>query len=718
MTDAAVATMSATERAGGRPPPRRRALSGTVLSAAVTLPVLLFIALPIVAMLAASFRVEAPSSSSALMNATRAALHRLGPDPGPTLTEWWEAADEPDRVEAFSAAFQSEGLSPPWNRSATYAVQAAAVQAALGAQPAGTRRAIEAAAPLAHASLDKRAVIAARLRDVMPAAELAAFRAGRETRWGLDNYRTLIETPRLREAARNTFALATVSATLVTAIGFGLALGVHRRILPGGEAVRALLLAPLVSPPVILAMATLLLFGRQGLVTKTLLDDGLGLIDASIINIYGVGGVIVAQTLGFIGPVFIVISAALARRDADLEDAAAALGASWWGTFRAVTLPMAWPGIARAFLLAFVLSLTDFGNPVVIGQNLKVLAAEIYGAIMASRDYPLAAALCVWLLLPAAILYAIVELAARRRRFTVRIAGHIAGDSAPAPIAVRAGLGALAVVVVGAIALLFATVVACAFVRQWGIDYTPTFAHILGHRADGAFAGTGFGTGALGIGIVASSLKMAAIAAALGGLFAVVTAYVLHRVRPPGAGLLGFLVLMPAVLPGLIFGLGYVVAFNNPFGMPSLALTGTLAILVLNVLFGNLFVGVLAARAALAQLDAGIEEAAESLGANLAQRLVGVVLPALLPAFLLGGLYIFVDSMTTFSSVIFLVSGRWELASVEIFNQAGGAEVGAAAAKTVAILAVVVVVVVAMRVAERGQFGRHKDSGRRSAGAD
>jgi iron(III) transport system permease protein len=131
--------------------------------------------------------------------------------------------------------------------------------------------------------------------------------------------------------------------------------------------------------------------------------------------------VLFAQVLGFIGPAFIVISSTLARQDPELEEAAESQGASRWQIFTRLSLPMAWPGLARAFLLVFVLSMTDFGNPTVVGQNFSVLATEIYGQIIANRNHPLAAALCVWLILSAAVLYALVELASRRRRFTIRL---------------------------------------------------------------------------------------------------------------------------------------------------------------------------------------------------------------------------------------------------------------------------------------------------------
>lgn len=163
-------------------------------------------------------------------------------------------------------------------------------------------------------------------------------------------------------------------------------------------------------------------------------------------------------------------------------------------------------------------------------------------------------------------------------------------------------------------------------------------------------------------------------------------AFVLERIRPPGRELLGFVALLPAVLPGLIFGIGYILAFNLPFGLAALSLTGTSAILVLNILFGNMFVGVLAGRAALQRLDPAIEEAAEGMGAGGLRRIADVTLPLLRPALLLGALHVFVDGMTTLSSVIFLVSGTHELASVAIFNQANGGG-GAAAATSGVILA-------------------------------
>ena len=169
---------------------------------------------------------------------------------------------------------------------------------------------------------------------------------------------------------------------------------------------------------------------------------------------------------------------------------------------------------------------------------------------------------------------------------------------------------------------------------------------------------------------------MAVLAAPLGGILAVALAYLVERVRPLGGNILGFVAMLPAILPGVILGVGYVVAFNLPFGLKGLALTGTMWILVLNIAFANVFIGYLAGRALLQRYDAAIDEAAESLGASLWQRFAWVTLPIMRHAFLLGMLYVFVHGLTTLSAVIFLVSPAHKLASVLIFGAAEGGDTG------------------------------------------
>jgi iron(III) transport system permease protein len=272
------------------------------------------------------------------------------------------------------------------------------------------------------------------------------------------------------------------------------------------------------------------------------------------------------------------------------------------------------------------------------------------------------------------------------------------------PAGIRHALLALGISTAAIVTILFLVVVASAFTVYWGVDHRFTLAHFFGVRADlqdQTFAQSGFGTRYLGLSSVWTSLQVAALAAPIGGFFALLTVYTLDRLRPPGRSALGFVALLPAVFPGIIFGIGYLHVFNAPLGLSALALTGSLALLVLNILFGNLFVGILAGRGVLQKTAAGIEDAAATLGASEWQCFRHVVLPLMRQAFLLGALFIFIDAMTTLSSVIFLVSGEHMLASVLIFSQATGVEYGSAAAKSTTILAVVLATVAVAFLVER-----------------
>jgi iron(III) transport system permease protein len=448
---------------------------------------------------------------------------------------------------------------------------------------------------------------------------------------------------------------------------------------------------PLVSPPELTAASILMLFGRNGLFTHTLLDQTLHLIDSDRTNIYGLGGIIAAQVLSHVPPALIVLDDVLKRRDGRFEDAASGLGAGHFTALRHVTLPLSWPGIKRAIVLVFILSLTDFGNPMLIGRGTPVLAAVIYDQITAYQNHALAAALCVWMLVPPLILYLILETVGRRRRFST--AGIAAPGEARPPMPWRVGLSTLAAVFVTITVAIYATMIVGAFVRSWGTDWTLTLGYFDGHGINSGLAGTGYGSSDRGLASVWSSLQIAMIAGPIGGLLGVLIAYVAERVRPPGANFLAFTALIPALLPGIIFGIGYIIAFNVPFGFKSLSFLGTATIVVLNIVFSKSYVGVLAARAALQRYDQSIEDAAESLGAGLFNRFTRVTLPMLRTSLLLGTLYVFLESMTTLSSVIFLISGKYKLAAVEIFNHANDSEFGFAAAKSLIIFVIAAVAI-------------------------
>lgn len=664
----------------------------TALGALAFALVLVFIAWPLGAMLARSFVVTAPAPPAILAERARAALAVLDPaDAARRLADAASRMGPRERAEAAAAAFALEGLAPPWDVTASFDRQTAAIDAALAALPPPVRAAVEADLPLATLMLHRRAGLAFAARERIAPEEFAALRSGVTTRIGLDHYAAVLTDARLRGAAAQSLKLALLTTTIATPLAFLVAWGLARGAVRGAGLARWAVLAPIVSPPVLVATAIVLLFGRNGLVTAGLLDGALGLIDADRTNLYGFGGVVVAQVLTFLPVAVIVFDSVLARQDPRLEEAAASLGASGWRRFRAVTLALAQPGFVRAGTLVFILSMTDFGNPMVVGRGMTVLAGALYDEMIGFSNTPLASAIAMWLIGPALIVYWLLGLIGRRKRFETPDAGPAA--VAPPPAAVRAALTALVWGLVGLSALVYGAVALGAFVRVWGADWTLT----LGHFTD-AGAAPGFVSGASGLDPLWTSLRVALIAAPGGAMLGLLVAWLAERVGGWMNATTSFLVLTPAILPGVVFGVGYLVAFNAPLGIEALSLTGTHAVLALNILFGNMFVGVLAARAALRRLDRATEEAAESLGASLPQRLGLVVLPSMRRAAALGALYVFIDGLCTLSAVVFLQGPDIQLAAVAIFEAASASHYGPACALGLAVLGAAAV---AMALARR-----------------
>ena len=664
-----------------------RNIPGIVLSAIVAAVLVLFIAYPLGTVLVESFVIRGPMTLERMSAVTKDALDAMPPqERAEAMNRWVTTATEAETVDATAAAFELAGIPVNWDRKAAYSDQSVRAAAAAAALTPDERAAFDEAYPIAHIALHKRVALAFKVKDALGTAGFDELRLGSETRFGFDNYLEVTRDSQLRTAAFNSLRLAFCAMLTTVSLAFALAYGVNFGGVRWPGVTRAVLLTPLVAPPVLIATATVMLFGRRGLATYTFLDQWLGLIDAEKTNIYGFAGVLIAQTLAFMPAAFIVFDNVMRKHNGNLDEASANLGARHAQTFSRVTVPMAWPAIKRAVVLVFILSLTDFGNPMLLGRDMPVLAELIYDQITAFQNTPLAAAICVWLLVPSLLIYLMLESVGRRKRYASTGAGGRRSELA-LPLGWRVALSGLTSTVALVILAIYVTMALGAVVRVWGVDWSSTLGYFTPEGVNVGLSGTGYGSSDRGLGLVWSSVSLAVIAAPIGGLLGIVVGYVIERLRPPAANIIFFIALAPAIVPGIIFGIGYIIAFNLPFGIKALSLTGTSAILVLNILFSNLFVGVLATRAALQRIDPSIEEAAEGLGAGLVTRFVRVTLPMLRPALLLGMLYVFIDGLTTLSSVIFLVSGNHKLASVAIFNFATSREYGYAGAKSVLLLA-------------------------------
>ncbi len=194
--------------------------------------------------------------------------------------------------------------------------------------------------------------------------------------------------------AWNTLFLGVLVGFGSTALGLAFALIATRTGFRAKGALRVLSVLPIITPPFVIGLALILMFGRSGVVSQ-FLSTWLGIPPSRWI--YGLPGVLIAQLLAFTPIAFLVLVGVVQGISPSLEEASQTLRASNWTTFRTITLPLIRPGLANAFLLGFVESLADFGNPLVLGGNFEVLSTKIFFAVVGAattRDAPPCCASC------------------------------------------------------------------------------------------------------------------------------------------------------------------------------------------------------------------------------------------------------------------------------------------------------------------------------------
>ncbi len=473
--------------------------------------------------------------------------------------------------------------------------------------------------------------------------------------------------------AWNTLFLGLLTAASTTALGTLMALMAERSAKKYGKSLNVLAMLPIITPPFVVGLGLILLFGRAG-VANQFLEWAFGISPTRWF--YGWFGVWIAQTFAFTPIAFMIMRGVVQGVAPSLEEAAQTLRADPQRTFMTVTLPLLKPGLANAFLVGFIESMADFGNPIVVGGQFSVLSTEIFFAIVGAQyDQGRASSLAWILTLFALAVFAIQRGVLGKKNYTTVSGKGDAGIAMALPTSVRRLVNGIALPWVAFTVVVYLFAFAGGFVKTWGRDYTLTLNHF-----ETAFAMEWGQFGMVWAGTAWNSffttLKLAAISAPLTAMVGLLIAWLLARTEFRGQGGFEFAALLAFAIPGTVLGVSYILAFN----VPPFELTGTSLIIVLCFMFRNLPVGVRAGTAAFKQLDKSLDEASLMLRAGSVQTLRHVVLPLLKPALVAALVYSFVRSITTVSAVIFLVTAENELATTYIIGRVGEGEYGVALA--------------------------------------
>ncbi|MDR3311590.1 MAG: iron ABC transporter permease [Spirochaetaceae bacterium] len=494
------------------------------------------------------------------------------------------------------------------------------------------------------------------------------FRLGatdRSDRFSLVNLVTILSSAGNRQTFYNSLKLGVIVAIVATLMGYLFAFAVTRTEIRGKRFFKAIATLPIVSPPFILSLSIIFLFGRQGLITR-------GLLGIRSFDVYGIHSLILVQSISFFPVAYLTLSGILESIDDSVEDAAYSLGATRGHIFRTVTLPLSLPGIISAMLLVFIQSMEDFSNPAVIAGNFSTLSVEAYRIITGLYDLRQGSMMAIILLVPTVAAYLLQKYWMRKKSFVTVTGKPTQKRRKLHEKHIVYPLFAACTLISAFIILLYGTALMGAVVRTWGVNYQLTLDHFRFVVSMGGDA-------------LWNSIKLAVYAAPAGGILGMIIAYLTTRIRFPGRRAMEVVSLLTFAIPGTVLGIGYISSFNTP----PLLFTGTAFILVAAFVFRNIPVAIESGTATLLQIDRSIEEASAISGAGSAYSFRRITLPLLRNAFFSGLVYAFVRAMTAVSAIIFLVSPRWPLATSKIFSLFEASRYSDAAAYVTLMVAVI-----------------------------
>lgn len=502
----------------------------------------------------------------------------------------------------------------------------------------------------------------------------------------LDVFKRVLAMPAFDTAITNTLKVGFLVGILAALIGLLFAyveeyVQLKTRLLGGLFKVVSVL--PVVSPPFVLSLSVIMLFGKAGIITRYLL----GIYDN---NVYGFWGIALVQMLTFFPVCYMMFKGLLKNIDPSLEEAARDMGASRWKVFTSVTLPLILPGLGNAFLVTFIESIADFANPMLIGGSYDTLATSIYLQITGAYDKQGAAAMAVVLLFITLAMF-VVQKYVLEARSTATLTGKASrARMLVTDASVRVPLSVLCAAIALFVVMMYVCVPFGALFKTWGYDFSLTtkwFQQMFTmHHGFQAFR---------------DSFVLSFVAAPITALLSMIISYLVVKRDFRSKGFIEAVSMLAMAVPGTVLGVGYIRGFSGGIFHTGLlqGLYGTGAILVIVFIVRSLPTGTRSGISALRQIDKSIEESAYDMGANSLQVFMTVTLPLIKDSFLSGLVTAFVRSITAISAIILLVTPQFLLITVQINEFAEKGAYGVACAFATVLIVITYGAVLLMNLA-------------------
>ena len=412
----------------------------------------------------------------------------------------------------------------------------------------------------------------------------------------------------------------------------------------------------IISPPFVTSLSYINLFGRRGLITYNLLKLNY--------DPYGYLGIISMQSVTHIAINALLLIGFISSIDRSVINSARSLGANTNRIILDIILPLLRPAIKVVVLLTFIRSMADFSTPAIVGGKYNVLATEGYLAFIAEGDVSKAVIMNLIILLPSLIIFLVFSKSFRSTATESRGLVSVSLNMRKSGI----------IYYISAIA---STLILFALVSLYGAIILSAFSTME--------------YGKLVLTLFIRSIIYALIAGGLSSVIGHVLQYYINIRKIKSLKIIDFVATLPYILPGTFFGLGYVLAFNST----PLKLTGTAAIVVLNLIFKQMPFASKIGYSSVSQVSTSQLKSVRDLGGSRMNEIKDVVFPLSKRGLYVSFVNGFTATMTTIGSIIFLVYPSQKVATLVMFDviESGKYDIGSVIAFYIIVICLLVNVV-------------------------
>ncbi|MCF2625345.1 putative 2-aminoethylphosphonate ABC transporter permease subunit [Fusobacterium perfoetens] len=506
---------------------------------------------------------------------------------------------------------------------------------------------------------------------------------------GLKNFYDYFTSRNMIISLKNTLFVSTISSVISIILAFIFAYGIQRTTIKFKEIFKYIGMLPLFAPTMMHGIALVYMFGRKGAVTTGFFDNFPSL--AFDINLYGPIGIIIAEVLFIFPQVFLVLNIALSVTDYRLYEAADMLGTGNIRKFFTITLPNIKYGFISSFIVAFILTFTDFGAPKVVGGNYSVLATDVYIKVVGQNNMAMGAVVSIILLIPSVIAFIIDQKVQKKQSvvFNAKSKAYV-----PKKDKIRDTFYYIYMTIIClSIISVFVTIFVSAFSKLWPYDLSFSLKNFKFYDYNGGV-----------FLFFKNSFILALLSGIAGTVLTFMSAYLTEKKEKKTIvdKMIYFLSIIPLALPGMVIGIAFIFFFNKTaFTIPftDVAVTNpfhflykTIWIMVLANVIHFYSISFLTANTALKKLDKEFERVSLSIGIPWYKTFIHVTLPMCMDAVLEIFFYYFVNSMVTISALVFLYTSNLNLLAVAVVNLDDAGEIAKASAMSVVILGTNIVI--------------------------